>query len=76
MSNPNLKDQVTSDDFCAPEGSHRIICEDMKDGFLKVVGDIHDVGWADEIYIFLTTEKDQNGRFNFLMFDDQGKAPA
>jgi len=39
---PNQHNQVTNKDFFAPKGAVRIIREDMHDGKLYIIVDIHD----------------------------------
>ncbi len=38
---PNTHDQVTRDDFKAPEGKYRIMREEMSDGLVTVVSDFN-----------------------------------
>jgi hypothetical protein len=38
---PNVDDQITPDNFRAPEGKFRIIREEMSDGKLSIVADFN-----------------------------------
>lgn len=66
---PNKHGQVTEDDFRAPEGQFRTICEDMDDGELKIVSDHYDQCLAIKTVKWLAEENDKDV---FTLWDDQG----
>ncbi len=67
---PNEHGQITQDDFKAPEGQFRIMKEEMSDGNLEIVADIHRLGYSEFILRALVEGNDEDV---FTLCDDQGK---
>jgi len=64
-------ENLTEDDFTAPEGQFRIMKEDVSDGELEIVADIRRYNFA---LTFLKALIEENDEDMFTLCDDQGNA--
>ncbi len=66
---PDKHGQVTEEDFKAPEGKHRIICEEMSDGLRRIVGEFN---LEKDARVALKAFSSAQPRDIFTLCDDRG----